>query len=287
MKNIFAALTLFLSIAVHGQYYYNDIVGTQDITNRMKTYIANKVQSVTATGYDQRGAKTQDFNEWQEVQQKGTILKVTNRDGQAASRTYYTFDGKTRLLNIRDSSAGAQSSTDYQYDGQDRIISMKTTTQDAGQDFNATEERQYQYGGKGKPVKMLRIINGNDSIEYTFTADEKGNISDEQPTRRRVGIGALYYYYDDKNRLTDIVRFDKYSQQLLPDVMLEYDDSDRVIQRVTTLSTRPPDYLIWRYIFDEKGLKVKEAMFGKSDGGLSGETSSPKGRIEYAYVFSN
>ena len=92
-----------------------------------------------------------------------------------------------------------------------------------------------------------------------------------------VSADAVYYYYSDQNMVTDIVRFDKKIKQLLPDVMFEYDENNRVIQRITTLSTTLRDYLIFRYLYNDKGLKTKEAMFGKM--------KQLKGRIEYAYTF--
>ena len=123
---------------------------------------------------------------------------------------------------------------------------------------------------------MLKIINDKDSTEYRFTADEKGNIGDEQLFRRNVGLDRLYYYYDDEHHLTDIVRYDKKLKRLLPDFMFEYDDNGRVIQKITTLSTASKNYLIWRYIFNEKGLKTKEALFNKQ--------KELTGKIEYAYA---
>lgn len=54
MKNALLLFSLFLSITLHAQYYYNDIIGTRETNRQMQTYLANKVRSVAATGYDQR-----------------------------------------------------------------------------------------------------------------------------------------------------------------------------------------------------------------------------------------
>lgn len=278
MKNILLVITLLVSVSLRAQYYYNDIIGTQEINKRMKTYIVAKVQSVTATGYDAQGIKTTDFNEWQEVQANGTILKITNRNGQIVTRQYYQFDNNTRLMNTRDSSTDIRSITEYTYDNNGNLATIKMITKDSLQDFNETEERQWQYNTAGKPEKMWRILNAKDSMEYRFTLDENGNVADEQLYRREIGIDPVYYYYDDKNRLTDIVRYNKKAKQLLPDVMFEYDESDRAIQKITTISTNNPDYLIWRYLFNDKGLKTKEALFSKN--------KEIRGRIEYAYTFA-
>jgi hypothetical protein len=278
MKNILLSITLLISVSTQAQYYYNDIIGTQEITAKMKAFIAAKVQSVIANGYDPRGAKTTDFNEWQDVQANGTILKVTSRDGQNANRVYYQFDTKTRLANTRDSSRDIESITAYGYDAKDNLVSVKTTTKDAGQDFSETEERQWVYTPQGKPGKMLRIINGKDSSEYQFSLDEKGNVADEQLTRRAVGADPVYYYYDDKNRVSDIVRYDKRVKKLLPDVMFEYDENNQIVQRTTMLSSKPPDYLVWQYLFNDKGLKTRESLYDKK--------KQLKGRIDYTYNFA-
>ena len=84
---------------------------------------------------------------------------------------------------------------------------------------------------------------------------------EERAYRRAVETAYFYYYYDDKNRLSDIVRFNKKLDRLIPDIMFEYDENNRVIQKITTTSDRVVGYLIWRYILDEKGLRTKEALF--------------------------
>ena len=65
--------------------------------------------------------------------------------------------------------------------------------------------------------------------------------------------------------------------------MFEYDDKNQVIQRITVLATvrydtKMPDYLIWRYGYDDKGLRTKEVLYGKE--------KELKGKIEYSYTFA-
>ncbi len=243
----------------------------------MKVYASQKVKTITATGYDARGAKTTDFNEWQEVNTGQNSLKITTRNGQQINRQYYQFDKEYRLIRITDSSGAIKSTTEYSYDNNGNIVLIKTSTIDSLQDFSEITEQHYLYNAAGKPEKLWRIVNGADSSEYRFKLDEKGNVADEQLYRRGVGLDPIYYYYDEKNRLTDIVRYNKKAKKLLPTVMFEYDDNDRIIQKMTILSAANPDYLIWRYIFNEKGLKTKEALFNKQ--------KELTGRIEYAYTF--
>ena len=277
MKNVLLTVALFSHITVFCQYYYNDVTDARVISERMKNYVHQKVKTITATGYDARGAKTTDFNEWQEINAEKKILKISTRNGQQVTRQYYQFDDQYRLSGITDSSAYIKSNTVYSYDNNGNIISIKTSIKDSLQDFTETIEHQYQYNAGKKLEKLWRIINSKDSSEYHFTIDEKGNVADEQLYRHGAGIDPIYYYYDDGNRLTDIVRYNKKTKKLLPTLMFEYDESDRIIQKMTILSTNNPDYLIWRYIFNERGLKTKEALFNKQ--------KELTGRIEYAYTF--
>lgn len=287
MKNILSTVTLLISINLQAQYYYNDIIGTREINDRMKACVTAKVQSVTAAGYDAGGRKTTDFNEWQDVQSGGSVLKITSRNGQNVTRLYYQFDNNTRLINARDSSGDVQTITDYVYDRNGNLASIKTTTKGLINDFDQTKERQWQYTTENKPVKMLLIINGADSTEYIFSLDEHKNVKDEMMYHRGGSQNQIYYsyeehkiyyFYDDQNRLTDVTRYNQKAKRLLPDYMFEYDENNHVIQRITALSnTRIPDYLIWRYGYDEKGLKTKEVLYGKA--------KELKGKIEYSYIF--
>jgi hypothetical protein len=291
MKNISLAVALALSVALHAQYYYNDIVGTQEINSKMKTYLAAKVKTVTASGYDPQGKKATDFNEWQEIQSNGSLLKITTRNGQNIASLYYQFDDHARVISARDSSGDFQTVTTYTYDANNNLAKINTTTRDALHDFDQTKERQYQYKD-GKPSRMLLIQNSSDSLEYIFTLDENKNVKDEMLYHRGGSQNSIYYtyddhkiyyFYDEQHRLTDVTRYSPKIDRLLPDFMFTYDDSNRIIQRITVLSnvkydTKRPDYLQWRYGFDEKGLKTAEVLYSK--------TKELKGRINYSYAFS-
>lgn len=279
MKNILFCLAIMSCSCLQAQHYYNDIVSIQEIGRQMKTYLDNKVRSVTAAGYDNRGAKTNDFDEWQEVRDNGHGLKITTRNGQSVTRLYYQFDDKNRLINVIDSSTDVQSNTTYGYDTEGRIIEVRNvmSIRDSSSDFNETEVHTWRYDAAGKPVSMWRTINGSDSMEVRYTMDENGNPGDERMYKRGVETGTIYYYYDDRNRLTDIVRYNNRARRLLPDFMFEYDEKDRVIQKITTTSNLSLGYLIWRYLFNDQGLKTKEALFNKD--------KELTGRIEYSYTF--
>ncbi|HEX7846906.1 MAG TPA: RHS repeat domain-containing protein [Chitinophagaceae bacterium] len=284
MKNILLAFTLLASFSLRAQYYYNDIIGTQETNRQMKTYLDNKVRTVSASGTDQRGVKATDFSEFHEIKENGKALKSTSIVNLNKSVIYSRFDDKGRVISMTDSSNSIESSTTYEYDAAGRITMVKNTVRDSANDFNQVEVHQWLYNANNKPEKMWRIINsstnGNiaDSLEIRFVADEDGNPGEERTFRGKVETGYLYYYYDDKDRLSDIVRYNQKLKKLMPDLLFEYDDKDRVTQKITTTSSINLGYLIWRYIYNDKGLKSKEALFNKE--------KELTGRIDYTYSFA-
>ena len=268
-----------ISFQATAQYYYNDIIGTTETNRLMKNYRANKVKMVTTVGIDQYGAKNDTYGEVQEVRENGTVLKTSTRNNAQVSVYYNRFDAQGRLISITDSSAGLINVISYQYDAEDRIKLIQNTTADAANDFNQIEAHHWTYDATGNPLKMWRTINNTDSLEIRFISDENGLPGDEKTFRRGIETGAVYYYYDENKRLTDVVRYNLKLKKLMPDMMFEYDEQNRVIQKITTTPSLKVSYLIWRYIYDDKGLKTKEALFN--------DDKQLTGKIEYNYTFNH
>jgi YD repeat-containing protein len=279
MKFLYLFAVLCISISLRAQYYYNDIAATMETNRQMQTFLANKVRMVVSVGYDQNGVKATDYSEVQEIKENGRALKFSSRANNNYVSYYSRFDASGRLISITDSSTAVQSITTYQYDGGGRIVKVENTIRDSANDFNQTEVHEYYYRSDGKPERMWRTINNSDSLEIRFSPDEDGNTAEERTYRHGVENGAVYYYYDDHRRLTDIVRYNTKYKKLLPDVMFEFDEKDRVIQKITTTSSLHMGYLIWRYVYNENGLKTKEALFN--------DNKQMTGKIEYNYTFGN
>ena len=283
MKNIILASCLLISLSLHSQYYYNDIISTQEINRQMSSLIQNKIRAVTATGTDQRGIKATDISEYQEIRDNGKTLKVSSIAQLRKTVEYTRFDDKGRVSSVVDSSSDLQSLTNYRYDDAGRLVQVENTLidPDSAKSFNQAELHYWYYRPNGKPEKMWRVIkNGDflDSMEVRFVIDENGNVAEERTFKYNYETGYLYYYYDDKGRMTDIVRYNTKARRLLPDMMFEYDDNDRVIQKITTVSSMAMGgYLLWRYIYNDKGLKTKEALFNKE--------KQMTGRIDYSFTF--
>ena len=274
MKKLPFLFLLLFYFAANSQYYYKDLVAAADITRLMKTYTANNIKKITAKGITPESGSSSEFSEVGEI--NGTTLKVTTNNNKAIATLKYNFNDRGQLISSVDSAINVKSTSTYAYDANGKIISISNTASDADSsgDFSQTEVHQYIYKD-GKLDKMWRIIHKTDSLEVRFVTDENGNVIEERNFRRGVLADPVYYYYDDRNRLTDIVRFNYKANRLLPDFLFEYDDNDRVIQKITTTSGNNLGYLTWRYLFDEKGLKTKEALFNKD--------KQLQGRIDFSY----
>ena len=278
MKNILGSfLILVSSVTLHAQYYYKDIIGTREINQTIKLYLSNKVLSVEATGFDGDGVKNSDFSETHNLFFFNYLLKIATRNKTVITNEYYRFDPKGLLTNMSDTSSSLVSTTTYAYDKKDNPVLIKNTVTDADDSIYANEVHQWFYNDQGRPLRMLKISNNNDTTEVRFTLDEKGNVIEELPFIKKISGEKTYYYYDSKNRLTDIVRFNTKARRLLPDYMFEYTEKNQVSQKITTLSMMDLGYLIWRYVYDDKGLKTKEASFNKD--------KVMTGKIEYSYRF--
>jgi hypothetical protein len=232
---------------------------------------------VEATGFDGDGVKNSDFSETHNFFTDRSLLKIATRNKTVITNEYYRFDSKGLLINMSDTSSSLVSTTTYTYDEKNNPILIKNTVADTDDSIYANEVHQWFYNDQGKPVRLLKILNNNDTTEIRFTLDDKGNVIEELPFVKQISGEKTYYYYDDKNRLTDIVRFNTKARRLLPDYMFEYTENNQVSQKITTLSMMDLGYLIWRYVYDNKGLKTKEASFNKD--------KVMTGKIEYSYQF--
>src|SRR5215831_12245997 len=252
MKSIvFIVFIIITSISLDAQYYYKDIIGTKELNQLIKMYRANKVKVVEGTGFDGEGLQKNDFSETHHFLTDHNLLEISSRSKADTSNEYYRFNSKGLLTTITDTSSGASSTTTYEYDDKDNPVSIKNVVNDVNDSVYEDEVHQWYYRADGKPTRMLRIINNADTTDVHFTLDEKGNVIEELPIVKKTNREKTYYYYDDKNRLTDIVRYNTKARRLLPDYMFEYSASNQVAQKITTLSAGGTGYLIWRYLYDD------------------------------------
>ncbi len=278
MKLVFAFLSLFIFYSASSQYYYIDIVGSKETSGIMQTYLKNKVNHVVLTSYDETNSIINDFSVEQVFDEAKKVLKTITRSSEDHQSLLLSYlDANNLVTNTIDSSDILVSSTQYNYDPSGRLLSLNTSSRDSSGRSYETEQHIWNYNN-GKIIGMLRIKNKRDSSFIAFKTDENGNVIEEQETRRGNKADPVYYYYDASNRLTDIVRYNKKVNKLLPEYMFEYSPANQVIQKIT-VPANSNNYLIWRFQYNNQGLKTKEAIYNKQ--------KQLTGKIEYQYSFSS
>ena len=278
MKNILLISLLTLSVFVQAQYYYKDIIGTSETNNLLKIYSTNNVQSVSLKSYEADGSISDNFQVDQVLDKSNKRLKTISRSGVTNESILNAwFDDNARLIKTTDTSGTSLNTALYSYNSAGQLVSIKSFSGDTLKTGTEAEDHQWSYNEKGQPVQMLRIINTIDTTLIKLQLDENGNVIQETTYKKGKAGDPVYYYYNGKNEVTDVVRFNYKLKKLLPDYMFEYSDAGQVIQKITVPSNKAAQYLIWRYQYDSKGLKVREACFNK-DKVLTG-------KIEYNYRF--
>lgn len=278
MKALFLSAVLTLTTTAFGQYYYKDILGTRETAGIIKAYQDNKVSRVLLNSFDEDGTKTENFYVEQIFTPATQTLKTITRSGESEASTLTSFvNDKGQVIKTIDSSAMMVSTALYRYDNDGRLLSFTSISTDSSRRLNLEEEHLWIYKD-GRIDHMLRIKNKMDTAIVSFKFDENGNLVEENSVRRGIKSEPVYYYYDAQNRLTDIVRYNNKVRKLLPEYMFEYSSSSQVIQKMT-FPSNSSEYLIWRYQYDDRGLKVKEAVFNKQ--------KKLNGKIEYIYSFGS
>jgi hypothetical protein len=280
MKLFLSSLLLIVLTRVcEAQYYYKDLVATRENAAQWQLYKDSKVRSVRLSSFEGDGQPTDGFQGDQDV--TGDFSRITTHSKtNGTPETWIIASYSTRGLptNITDTSDTYRSSSDYRYDATDRLLSIVNTSIETDNQLKDVEEHVWQYasGATDKPSAMLKIKNGNDTTYVRFISDDKGNIAEERSIRNKSDLPTIYYYYDDANHLTDIVRYNFRAKRLLPDNIFEYTDAGRVASMLA-VQEGASSYQKWIYDYNEKGLKIKESCFSKSKELL--------GRIQYQYTY--
>jgi hypothetical protein len=275
MKKLFTIGYLLLagsqSIA---QYYYSDIIGTQQTNQQYKTLIAHQLKKISAVSYEGNNKPISDFLLDQVIdnnKQQVITRSKTSTNGESFFISTYLHN---KISKTVDSSSSAINTVQYLYEKDGKIKSINSINKDFDGTLRSNEVHNWFYNAAGQPEKMHRIKNGVDTTYVNFTYDEGGNIAEEIWKRKNRTVETYYYYYNPKSQLTDIVRFSKKAKRMLPDFILEYDEKGRVTQMTQTQSASA-NYLVWRYVYNSNGLKEKEMVYNKQKEFL--------GKIEYNY----
>ncbi|MEP6677375.1 MAG: hypothetical protein ABJA78_19600 [Ferruginibacter sp.] len=260
IKRFFSATALMLVfITVHAQYYYKDIISNKDMLSEMAVLKENKVKTISVKSFDRPDEPSVGFFCEKKLKKNYSQFEtVTQSYASAPSVLTSYFNKKGLIERTVDSSEIAVNITEYGYDAADRLNSITSYVASKDDDLSndASEQHLYFYNEKNIPVKMIRVINHADSASIDLIADEKGNIIEEKDRKTNK---SYYYYYDAKNRLTDVVYFNSYLRRLLPIFMFEYNSAGQLSQMVTA-EEGSVFYYTWKYTYDN-GLKATEKCY--------------------------
>jgi hypothetical protein len=298
LRPLFFLLAVAATLPATAQYYYKDIVSTRESAALLKTYLAANVREVRLASYDGENVKSDDLLVQQSVTPAQRMLRtLTQVDGGRPSvlLTYLNADGL--IEKTIDSSGRGSGVIRYAYTPAGLLQSVSSTVYDSAGAVLDTEVHLWEYND-GKPLRMLRIKGAADTALVQVKLDEEGRVIEEtlvqkgrankpiymyyDKNKRLTDIvegvvnEPVYYYYNGQGRLSDIVRYNNKARKLLPEMMFEYTPAGQVSQSIT-IPGNNSNYFIWRYQYDERGLKIKEAVYDKY--------KKLNGKIEYLYSF--
>jgi len=272
-KILLIALIIGIITKSNAQYYYSDIIGTKQTNQQYKLLRTFQYKRVRATSFDGRDEPSKDFLVEQIITDDGR--KVTTHSASIGNmESYFISNYQNNKVNKTvDSGNNAINTVVYEYDNTGKVILTTATSRDFDGTFTNDERHIWSYNDKGLPERMLKIKNQTDTTLVTFVYDDD-NVAEERWTKNNRIIETYYYYYNPKKQLTDIVRYNRKAKAMLPDYMFEYDTRGRITQ-MTQTQNGTANYLVWKYTYNENGMKEKEIVFNKQKEML--------GRIEYNY----
>ena len=273
-KIVSAAFVLLISLCGYSQYYHKDIVGPTQTLTQWQLLKQNNIHSVKVTSFEANNEPSEGFSLEQKVLDNYARIETytkTLQNGSSQLSSWYNINGL--LTKTIDTSEDFSSITTYEYKADGKLSVINNTSSSAGQ-FSSSEIHQWVYNAAGNPEKMLRIRNGNDTTVYTFVIDEKGNVVEEHGKRKGEQEPTVYYYYDDKGRLTDIVRYNVRAKRLLPTNMFSYNAAGN-LAGMLLVPEGSNDYQRWYYDYDDRGLKTRERAYNKKQELL--------GKVEFIY----
>lgn len=264
---------LGFAIASQAQFYYKDIISNKQVQADLARLKEQKIRSVKITSLESDGQPSETFLVDKKINRAYTLVEAFSKSGVTGASlftSYFTNNGQ--LIRTVDSSDLSVNSSFYFYNSDGSIRSIRSEIHSSDDDFTSkiTEEHIYNYGTAAKLLSMYRVKNGTDSILVLFSTDDMNNVTIEKDTKTGK---SYYYYYDGKNRLTDIVHLNPYNQKMLPDYIFEYNNAGQITQ-MTSTEEGSSDYNIWKYSYAD-GLRSTEKCYSKERRLL--------GTIEYAY----
>jgi YD repeat-containing protein len=273
IKRVFVVSAIIAAaMSSKAQYYYNDIVNNKAVLGELAKLKEKKIKGVKVVSLESNGEQTEGFTCQKKINRDFTEVEIYTATNESYPNTFISYFDKAGLLQRTiDSSEAGATTIDYRYDASGRLVSIISSKHFSDDDAGSSNEQHlYQYNSAGILQQMTVVKNNRDSVLYVFEADEAGNIIIEKNEKT---AELYYYYYDTKNRLTDVVHSYNSQKKLFPEFTFEYNPEGQVTKMVTS-EKEGAYFYTWRYNYED-GLRTNERCFSK-EGHLLGS-------VEYEY----
>ena len=270
---IILLVTLTASSNLCDKYYYNDIVNNKQVLAEFATLKAKKINGVKVISMEATGEATEGFTCQKKINRDFTEVEIYTSTDESYPNTFLSYFSKTGLLQRTvDSSEAGATTIDYTYDAAGRLVSVNSSKRFATEDDAGIvlEKHLYNYDSAGILQQLMLVKNNRDTTLFLFEADESGNILIEKNAKT---AEVYYYYYDAKNRLTDIVHRYSYQKNLFTEYSFEYNEAGQLAKMITS-EKEGAYYFTWRYDYED-GLRLNERCYSK-EGRIMGS-------VEYKY----
>lgn len=254
---LFLGFTLSATLA-QAQYYYKDLVLLGYAQNQFEALKKERIKKVQLQSFNGQDPQPLAIEQYQKLSYKPDILfTYTEEANRGASwLTSYFYDG--RLMRVVDSTAMSVNRTWYKRDAAQRLEEIETVS--TGDGITMFESHYWFYDQQGRPNRMLRVRNQKDTTEIRFVLDEKGRLVEELAVFQGTELPPVYYYYNEENRLTDVVRYNGRAKKLLPLYVFEYEDG--MLSVATMVPEGSNEYQKWYYQYND-GLKAADFCYDK------------------------
>lgn len=268
-------LLLCSSVILHAQYYYNDILSTKQTISQQQQLQKNNIKKVVAISKEADNSPTEGFMVEQILSNNASEIKTITKSSASDINVLVSLFDNDKVVKTKSNSKNLFTVTDYLYNNDGSLQSILSSTTDTFMNSFTSESHIWFYNNQQQPIKMYRLKNNTDTTFVEFVLDENNQVAVENWKRNGRYTETYYYYYNDKKQLTDIARFNKTIDKILPDFIFEYDALSRIKQMIQVLAAGK-NYTTWRYSYLENGLKQKETCYDKQKQLI--------GTIEYTYT---
>lgn len=279
MNKYFSVVIILLFSIFHfapsasAQYYFKDILNTQKINKEFSELKSAGFKLIKLRSFEDNDEPSEGFFAEKKINKNYTQSEMISRSFITEETLIKTdYDKEGRITKTITTTPTITNTLEYKYDPEGNLKFITTSSFDDRDSGIITESREYEYKN-GLPEKMIAKRNGALRFTIHFIKDASGNIIEENENGKN-GDRKFYYYYDDQNRLTDIVRYNASAGRLLPDYMFEYETGSLPV-RMTTIEDGGSNYFIWRYAYTANHLPEIEKCYSKEKRLL--------GTIEYEY----